>query len=99
MVAHVGRTRQNRGQGTSHPVSGRRSRPPSPWARGMVQWRRILPALPEGEVKIGDCGTANLQLNVVPGRTRSVSTVELYHLRVSSMHVVVTTTVAQVCLL
>jgi hypothetical protein len=62
----------------------------------MVQWRRILPALSKGEVKIGDSGSSDLQVNVVPGRTKSVSTVELHHLRVSSMHVVVTTPVAQV---
>src|SRR5664279_3686397 len=95
-MAHDGRTWQHWGQRKSHTVSRRRPRPPSPWARSMVQWRRILPPLSESEVKIGDSGSSDIEMNVVPRRTRAIPMVELHRLGVPSMRVVVTTPVAQV---
>jgi hypothetical protein len=59
----------------------------------MVQRGRVLPALAERELQIDQCGTADLELDVVPGRSISVTLVELVRLDVTFVRGIVVATV------
>src|SRR3954447_24395855 len=62
-----------------------------------VEWVGVAPTLCERPRKVVDHRPAELDLHVVPGRTRTVVlVVELDHLRVTAVARVVTTTVAEV---
>jgi hypothetical protein len=62
----------------------------------MVERSRILPSLPERDIEISDCWSADLQLRVVPRRTWAVPMVELDGLGVSLVAAVISSSMAEV---
>ena len=64
--------------------------------RTVVQRRRVTPSLPERELDIRDRRAVDLELHVVPRRTRPVAGVDVCGLLVAAVVAVVVTSVAQV---
>jgi hypothetical protein len=62
----------------------------------MIEWRRILPTLSKRVVESRDCGTTNFELDVVPGRARSVTWVQSDDLGVPAVQGIVSTTVTEI---
>jgi hypothetical protein len=62
----------------------------------MVERSRILPSLPERDIEISDCWSADFQLRVVPRRTWAVPMVELDGLTVSLVAAVISASMAEV---
>ena len=67
----------------------------SPWV-AVVERRRVLPALAERPREVADCGTVDLELNVMPWGSRPVARIEIDGLLVAPVALVVAAAVAQI---
>jgi hypothetical protein len=62
----------------------------------MIEWSGVVPPLAKRQFEVADRGTANFELRIVPGGSRSVSRVHLDSLVIPKVSVVISTTMTQI---